>query len=249
MFRKYRVKNITNAPSVGFTLIELLIVIVVISLIATAAFAALNPTKRIGDSNDGRRKADLISLSKAIELYTADYGYAPTQLASNAIASGQKYVLCTSAATLTCGGQSNPCLVVSDSNFLGTYLSTLPIDPSKSATTDTGYYITRSNTNSLVLGACSSYNTSAPVQIASRVNLPAYVPSAICGNQIIEGSEVCDSARTLVCENNGAYFTAGYVEDGATCVGKAACNASCTACITPTACCGHPLPCVSPSPP
>lgn len=238
MVRKFAVKRILETHPRGFTLIELLIVIVVISLIATAAFAALNPTKRIGESNDSRRKSDLISLGRAIEMYTADYGYAPTQLASNAIAAGQKYVLCSSAATLSCDGQSHACLVVTDTNFLGQYLPALPVDPSKSAVTDTGYYITRSNTNSLVLGACSSYNTSAPVQIASRINLPAYVPSAVCGNGIVEGSEVCDSTFTSICAADSNYYHGGYVENGTTCSGKYACKNDCTTCLQVILCTG-----------
>ncbi len=221
----------------GFTLIELLVTIGVIAVLAAGALYALNPAKRIGESNDGRRKSDLISLGKAIEMYTADYGSAPSQLASSAIASGQKYVLCSSAATLSCDGQSHDCLVVTDANFLGQYLPALPIDPLKSAVTDTGYYITRSNTNSLVLGACSSYNTSAPVQVAARVNLPTYVSSNVCGDGVLGGSEKCDyDAGGPVCPNWGSHYYSGYVEDGINCIGKYGCSVYCDSCISYTAC-------------
>lgn len=221
----------------GFTLIELLITIGIVAVIAAGLFVALNPAKRIGDSNDARRKTDLESIARAIELYTADYGAPPSQIAAAGIQSGQKYVLCSSSSTLTCNGQSNTCQVVTDTNFIGPYLGDLPIDPTKTATTDTGYYITRSNTNTLILGACSSYSGS--VQIASRVNLPTYVASVACGDGSVGGAEVCDYTGT-VCPNNASYSYAGYVYDGVTCTSsKYACNtASCNACITQAACLG-----------
>lgn len=226
-----------NRSYSGFTIIELLVVVAIIAIIAVGAFVALNPTKRLGDSNDARRKADLISLARAIELYTADYGTAPSQLVSAAIQAGQKYVLCSSASTLSCNGQSNSCRVVTDSNFIGPYLSSLPIDPAKTATTDTGYYITRSNTNTLVLGACTPYSSSA-VEVAARVNLPTYVASNSCGDGSVGGAEVCDYTSTA-CPNNASYRYTGFVYDGSTCTSsKYACSTSCDACITKAACLG-----------
>lgn len=202
--------SISASRTSGFTLIELLVVIFIIAVVAAAALYALNPAKRIGESNDGRRNSDLISLGKALELYTADYGSAPSQLASSGIAAGQKYVLCSSAAELSCAGQTNDCLVVTDTNFLGQYLPSLPIDPTKSAVTDTGYYITRSNTNSLVLGACSSYNTSAPIQVTSRVNLPAYAGPTSQGPLSPSSGTTDSSIGTYNWSNPTNIYTSNY---------------------------------------
>lgn len=220
----------------AFTLIELLVVIGVISLIATSALYALNPTKRLGESSDSRRKNELESLARAVELYTADHGTAPTSLASAGIVAGSKYVLCSSAGTLTCGGQTLACKVVNDSDFIGTYLPSLPIDPTKTATTDTGYYITRSNTNTLTLGACTTYSGST-IEIASRVNLPAY--SVSCADGIVGGAEVCDYTGSTACPNNASYRYNAYTYNGSTCTANTyACNTSCSGCINQASCLG-----------
>ncbi len=219
----------------GFTLIELLIVIFVIAIVAAAALYALNPARRIGESNDARRKSDLVSVGKAIELYTADRGSAPTDLANAGIAVGSKYVLCSTPGSLSCGGQTLPCRVVDDTDFLGVYLPALPIDPAKSSTADTGYYVTRANNNTLSLGACTSYGDSG-VTIASRVSLPTY--TVTCGDGVVAGAEVCDYNGT-VCPNNASYRYSGYAYDGATCTSSSyACNTSCGACINQASCLG-----------
>jgi prepilin-type N-terminal cleavage/methylation domain-containing protein len=64
-----------NSKSSAFTLIELIIVVAIIALLAAAAFLVINPGKRMGDSKDSRRWQDLVSLSKAVEMYTADNGH------------------------------------------------------------------------------------------------------------------------------------------------------------------------------
>ena len=56
----------------GFTLIELLIVIAVIAIIAGAVLVAVNPAKRINESNDSRRWSDVRSLSLAIGAFVTD---------------------------------------------------------------------------------------------------------------------------------------------------------------------------------
>ena len=76
----------------GFTLIELIIVIGIIALLAAISFVAINPAKRIGDANNSQRWADLVSISKAIELYTADNGSLPSDFAATSIAQGEKVV-------------------------------------------------------------------------------------------------------------------------------------------------------------
>jgi|GEM_PF-696638 len=219
----------------GFTLIELLVVIFIIAIVAAGVLYALSPARRIGESNDVRRKTELVAIAKAVELYTADHGKAPTELTYAGIVAGSKYVLCSSAGTLTCAGQTLACRVVDDTDFIGVYLPSLPIDPSKSATTDTGYYISRSNNNTLVLGSCTSYSSTA-VQVAAQVNLPTFAVS--CGDGTIGGSEVCDYIGTA-CPNNASYRYSGYAYDGSTCISSTyACDTTCAACINQASCTG-----------
>lgn len=56
----------------GFALIELLVVIFIIALLAALILAATQSARARG--RDGRRKADLDSIKKAIELYRSDFG-------------------------------------------------------------------------------------------------------------------------------------------------------------------------------
>jgi prepilin-type N-terminal cleavage/methylation domain-containing protein len=48
-----------NNRQSGFTLIELLVVIFIIAIVAASALYALNPARRIGESNDARRKTEM----------------------------------------------------------------------------------------------------------------------------------------------------------------------------------------------
>lgn len=75
----------------GFTLIELLVTISIISVLMGLMLVAFNGTK--STARDGRRKADLIAIGSALELYRQDNGKYP-------VASGWQ-------ATLTSGGYMN----------------------------------------------------------------------------------------------------------------------------------------------
>lgn len=226
----------------GFTIIEVLIVIVVVVALAAAILTVVDPARRIGNANDSRRKNDLAQIARAIELYTADYGTAPSQLASSTIGVGNKYVLCARQSNISCNGETRTCVLLNQEPFIGTYLATLPIDPSKTRGSDTGYYVTRRQNNVMAFGACSTYDT-AGVEIQGRVNLPAYVAPtdgevATCGNGIVEGSEVCDYTGTA-CSNNASYRSGGYVYNGTTCTSSTyACNTTCSACINQASCTG-----------
>lgn len=76
----------------GFTLIELLITISIIGILTGFSLVAFNGTK--ASARDGKRKADLISISSALEMYRADNsGYPITSNLSNALTGGtSKYM-------------------------------------------------------------------------------------------------------------------------------------------------------------
>lgn len=63
----------------GFTLIELLITVVIITILAIAAFAVFNPQNRIWSAQAQQAVSDLQELSKAIELYAIDTGTYPPE--------------------------------------------------------------------------------------------------------------------------------------------------------------------------
>ena len=58
--------------SSGFTLIEILIIVAVIAILAGVVLVAMNPTRRINQSNDSRRWEDITSISSALGQYIAD---------------------------------------------------------------------------------------------------------------------------------------------------------------------------------
>lgn len=201
----------------AFTLMELIVVIAILVIVASLVIVAIDPNKRIGNTNDSRRWSDITAVAKAIELYATDYGYLPADLSTSTVPIGAKVVLCSTSATLSCDGQSRGCLPVNDEDFLGVYLSQLPIDPLKTATTDTGYYLTRNSNNTISIGACSSYSSSG-VSAEANIELPTYVSTAVCGNGELEYGETCDDGDT---DNEGCGN--GAVENGTYC------NKFCTA--------------------
>lgn len=64
----------------GFTLIELLVVIAIIGLMAAVIMVSLNTTR--AKARDVKRKADLVQVQKALELYYDHYNAYPSTLRS-----------------------------------------------------------------------------------------------------------------------------------------------------------------------
>jgi type II secretion system protein G len=60
----------------GFTLIELLVVIAIMGILTVITVSQFQTAKR--KANDVARKGDLNAVSKALQMYFADYGYLPT---------------------------------------------------------------------------------------------------------------------------------------------------------------------------
>src|SRR3989338_5037918 len=58
--------------SKGFTLIEVLIVIVILSILASIIFVAVDPATRFGDARDARRRSEVVSILNAILKYQVD---------------------------------------------------------------------------------------------------------------------------------------------------------------------------------
>lgn len=75
----------------AFTLIELLVVIAIIGLLSTIAVVSLSTTRM--NARNTQRKANLVQVSKSLELYYSDFGKYPDT-------SGAMYGNCTGA-----GGQ------------------------------------------------------------------------------------------------------------------------------------------------
>ena len=64
----------------GFTLIEILLVVVIIGMLAT--IAAINVPKFLGQGREGKVKADINSISAAVEAFNMVEGKYPSSLAN-----------------------------------------------------------------------------------------------------------------------------------------------------------------------
>lgn len=62
----------------GFTLVELLVVIAIISIITMITVGQFMTARK--KAADGQRKADISSLTKALQMYYADYGKFPVSI-------------------------------------------------------------------------------------------------------------------------------------------------------------------------
>ena len=64
----------------GFTLVEILLVVVIIGMLAT--IAAINVPKFLGQGREGKVKADINSISAAVEAYNMVEGKYPSSLSA-----------------------------------------------------------------------------------------------------------------------------------------------------------------------
>lgn len=188
----------------GFNLIQIVIVTAIVLILGAVVIFGDNVLADRGRARDARRWQDITAIAKAIELYNLENQSIPSDFSLSALSTSTKMVLCSSAGSLTCDGQTESCVVVDDAGFLGKYLPNLPVDPEKSDTTDTGYYITRTSSNMLTIGSCESYGGDT-IEFVAKASLPDYV-AVVCGDNEITGDEVCDDGNTTTetqtCGNN-----------------------------------------------
>ncbi|MBU1202732.1 hypothetical protein KKH39_01675 [Patescibacteria group bacterium] len=160
--------------SQGISMIQLIITVAVILIIGASVFVWIDPTARINVAKDKKRQEAVMVLSAAISDYTKNNGGALPVL--GVITTGKK-VLCTvqGGGNLSCDGSSLPCLRIADQDFYNDYLPQLPIDPDKTANTDTGYYVKKTSDNKLVVGACTNGGSTAIANTSTiDINCSAY---------------------------------------------------------------------------
>lgn len=118
----------------GFTLIELMVVIVIIGvLVSIGTFAFLSSQKK---SRDSRRKSDLDSVTRALEMYNTDIGSYPS---GGTGANEGTIIGCGDTTKITCAWGTSFANSVKSIN----YMIKLPIDPIEGRR----YYYERVGTN------------------------------------------------------------------------------------------------------
>lgn len=146
----------------GFTLIELLLVITIISLLAVAVFAALNPASRLKDTKNARRTADVDTILTAIHQSIVDNkGNLPTNMpaANTEVQLGTAATGCV-VATAGCAVTAAACTdLMSGSQNLSKYLKSVPVDPNLASTaTNTNYSVVVDSNGIITVKACGAEN-------------------------------------------------------------------------------------------
>lgn len=201
-----------NFNKAGFSIANLVISIGVFLILSAALWVTLDPVTRIGRAKDARREQDVLVIAQALKDYVRhNQGELPF---ANEI-SNRKRVLCSSLARLTCGADADACLKIdTTTDFFSSYLPTLPIDPDKTNSTDTGYYIEGDpNTGQITIGACAYseaevvYNPSINADILN-CGTQGVAYNGSCWYSLsssatnVNCSYVCSSGFGLSCDNN-----------------------------------------------
>ncbi len=138
-------KGLVLGLSKGFTLIELLVVVAIIGILSSVVLASLNSAR--AKARDVRRKADLVQIRTALELYYHTNGSYP--LPSPGWWGG--------ATTGPCGPGNSTTYIA---GLVPTYIPTLPVDPN--ATADCTGYLYASDGNNYKLLIHASYEGTYP---------------------------------------------------------------------------------------
>jgi prepilin-type N-terminal cleavage/methylation domain-containing protein len=102
----------------AFTLVELLVVIAIIGLLSTVAVVSTGAAQM--NARNTKRKADLIQISKALDLYYADNGSYPST-------GGVWWAACATGCAFTIKESSGPNGWIP--NLSPAYMAVLPTDP------------------------------------------------------------------------------------------------------------------------
>ena len=182
----------------GFTLVSMVVTATIIVILAAAVYAWVDPVARIGTAKDQKRRNDVLILASSLSDYVQDNNGALPVLGS--VVTSTKKVLCSSYSSLTCDGDTTGCLQINDSDFTNKYLAELPVDPDKTADTDTGYYLQKSSTTDfLMVGACSTYGSDTITHTTrSNISCAAFAGGA-CWYYANALNKDCDT----VCSDNG----------------------------------------------
>jgi len=149
--------------SKGFTLIELLIVIGIIAILAAIIYVAVDPARRLAEARDADRWSSVNSILNAVLKYTVDNrGAMPANL--TAVDTGT-YVLGTDATGCTCTATATSTTAAAcvdlTSALVDTYLSSIPYDQKSGSAANTDYYIYRSASGRIKVGACDPERATA----------------------------------------------------------------------------------------
>ncbi len=141
-----------SAP--GFTLLEILLVVGAIAIIAGIVVLAINPSKQLADTRNAQRRLNVSTILNAVYQYAIDN-------------SGTLPATITTTTTGICKTGAGSCTSLIDLSVLttnGTYLVSIPTDPTGVSANGTGYSISK-NTNGRVTVSAPSAENSATISV------------------------------------------------------------------------------------
>lgn len=181
-------------------MLELVIVVTMILVLGTAAFIWIDPVERINDAKVAKRRDDLNVLSAAFIAYAQSHKGALPVLGQ--ITTAKKVLCATQSGTLlTCDTDTEYCLKIDDQDFFDKNITNLPIDPNKSSTNDTGYYLRKDDSGNIIVGACDTTAGSVAERPQLRATCDAY-GGGYCWYGGTESTASCDTicaAEGLTC--------------------------------------------------
>ncbi|MBI5413191.1 prepilin-type N-terminal cleavage/methylation domain-containing protein [Candidatus Peregrinibacteria bacterium] len=141
----------------GFTMVELIIVIAIIAVLAAGVFVAIDPARRLHEARNSRRSTDVASILDALVKIQADNKGTHYSTVASATA-GNFYVIGTSVngCDVTCTAKTTQAGCLDLSAVPANYIASIPLDPSTGTAANTDYYLSKSATGNLTVGACDA---------------------------------------------------------------------------------------------
>jgi len=131
----------------GFTLLEVLLVIAIIAILAGIVIVAINPAKQLAVSRDAQRSSDVNTILNAVYQYAINTGSIPATITDS------QTEICASEGV--CTGLIDLSVLTED----GTYITTIPIDPTGATTNGAGYEIFKTGDKRVTVIAPDAENT------------------------------------------------------------------------------------------
>jgi hypothetical protein len=133
------------------------------AILAAGLFVASKPQKRIGETNDAKRKNDAQAIEQAIKVVATDSGVMPDELKS--LTENEYFAIVKAGGsvsdTYSCAALGASLVKKDISASLLSVLPQIPIDPElTSASNETGYYIVRRG-SSYDVEPCNTYRLAA----------------------------------------------------------------------------------------